>query len=218
MKTKFSLLLLCLGISTTLPMQAATSNGNDFALALSEARNPAEKTTVLDDAVGRPHNFRYLTISEMSDVQVEGRPGVRILASEPASLMSVEFTVTASNSLKLLQDEPRSKVGDAVAVTGKVTSCDNSRNAILLESPIVRHKDKAKPQPGKELLAEVDPTALVYSYTEGPRPLMVQARDRDVLQRKDEIMANGGGKAWFEYLEAELAKRAAARAAKGGQP
>jgi hypothetical protein len=31
-------------------------------------------------------------------------------------------------------------------------------------------------------------------------------------------MANGGGKAWFEYLEAELAKRAAARAAKGGQP
>jgi hypothetical protein len=87
-----------------------------------------------------------------------------------------------------------------------------------LESPIVRHKDKAKPKPGKELLAEVDPTALVYSYTEGPRPLMVQARDRDVLQRKDEIMANGGGKAWFEYLEAELAKRAAARAAKGGQP
>lgn len=210
-------LLLCLGIFATLPLRAATSNGNDFALALSEARSAAEKTSVLDDARGRPHFFRYLTISEMSEVDVEGRPGVRIVATEPASLMNVEFTVGASNSLKLLKDSPETKVGDALAVSGKVESCDEGRNTIVLDSPIVRHKDRATRKPGRELLAEVSPTAVVYSYTEGPRPLMVEARDRDLLQRKNEITANGGGKAWFEYLEAELAKRAAARA-KGGQP
>ena len=212
MKTK--LLLLCLGISTILPLRAATSNGNDFALALSEASN---KSPVLDDARGRPHFFRFLTISEMSEVDVDGRPGVRIVASEPASLMNVEFTVSASNSMKLLKDSPETKVGDAVAITGKVESCDESRNTIVLGNSIVRHKDRAKPKPGKELLAEVNPGAVVYSYTEGPRPLQVEARDRDLLERKDAILANGGGKAWFEFLEAELAKRAAARA-KGGQP
>lgn len=212
MKTK--ILLLCLGISTILPLRAATSNGNDFALALSEASN---KSPVLDDARGRPHFFRFLTISEMSEVDVDGRPGVRIVASEPASLMNVEFTVSASNSMKLLKGSPETKVGDAVAITGKVESCDEGRNTIVLSDSIVRNKDRAKPKPGKELLAEVNPSAVVYSYTEGPRPLQVEARDRDLLERKDAIMANGGGKAWFEFLEAELAKRAAARA-KGGQP
>jgi len=215
MKTK--LLLLCLGISAILPLRAATSNGNDFALALSEARSAAEKNSTLDDARGRPHFFRFLTISEMSGTEVNGRSGVRIVASEPASLMNVEFTVSASNSMKVLKDSPETKVGDAVAITGKVESCDDGRNAIVLSDSIVRHKDRATPKAGKELLAEVSPTAVVYSYTEGPRPLQVEARDRDLLQRKDEIMANGGGKAWFEFLEAELAKRAAARA-KGGQP
>jgi hypothetical protein len=215
MKTK--LLLLCLGISTSLTLRAATSNGNDFALALSEARSAAQKSSVLDDARGRPHFFRYLTISEISDVDVDGRPGAHIVASEPASLMAVEFTVVGSNSLKVLKDEPVSKVGDAVAVSGKVESLDEARNTIVLDSTIVRHKDRATPKPGKELLAEVNPSAVVYSFTEGPRPLMVEARDRDLLERKDAIMANGGGKAWFEFLEAELAKRAAARA-KGGQP
>jgi len=218
MKTKLPLLLLCVGISGTLPLRAATSNGNDFALALSEAGSPAEKKPLLADAIGRPHFFRYLSVSEIAEVDVDGRPGLHIEALEPASLMTVEFTVTAPNSLKLLKESPETKVGDAVAVTGKVASCNEEVNAILLDSPIVRHKDRAAPKPGKELLSEVNPSAVVYSYTEGPRPLMVEARDRDLLERKDAIMADGGGKAWFEFLEAELAKRAAERAAKGGRP
>lgn len=211
-------ILLCLGIAPMLPLRAATPNGNDFALELSEAATPAAKASVLGAARGRPHFFRFLTILEMSEAGVDGRPGVRISASEPASLMAVEFTVDSPNSLRLLKEDPETKPGDAVAVTGKVESCDEGRNAIVLGETIVRHKDRAKPKPGKELLAEVNPSAVVYSYTEGPRPLVVEARDRDLLARKDEVMANGGGKAWFEFLEAELAKRAAGRAAKGGGP
>ena len=218
MKNSLPLILCCIGLSAPLPLRAATSNGNDFALALSEARSAADKTSLLGDALGRPHFFRSLAVSAMVEVDVEGGPGVKIRAAGPASLMNVEFTVTASNSLRLLKESPETKVGDALAVTGKVTSTDEAGNAILLESPILRHKDRAKPKPGKELLAEVNPSAVVYSYTEGPRPLMVEARDRDLLERKDAIMADGGGQAWFEFLEAELVKRAAERAAKGGRP
>jgi len=59
----------------------------------------------------------------------------------------------------------------------------------------------------------VDPTALVYSYTEGPRPIMLQAQDKDLLESRDKILEQGGSKAWFEFLETEIAKRKAQRAA-----
>ena len=65
----------------------------------------------------------------------------------------------------------------------------------------------------RELLSEVKPGATFYSYTEGPRPIHLEARDRDLLQRRDEIMAKGGPKAWFEFLETEIARRKAQRAA-----
>lgn len=198
-----------LALGFALHAQAATSNGNDFALALVEAKNPAAKKAVLDDAQGRPHFFRYLQIMEMK----ESAAGVRIVAFEPASYLDVKFTVTMANSRALLREEPVSKVGDAIAVTGKVVGLDPASNAILLDQPIVRHKDRLSPKIGKELLSEVKPGATFYSYTEGPRPIHLEARDRDLLQHRDEVMAKGGPKAWFEFLETEIAKRKQQRAA-----
>ncbi|NBS53130.1 MAG: hypothetical protein EBS96_11075, partial [Spartobacteria bacterium] len=55
--------------------------------------------------------------------------------------------------------------------------------------------------------------ALFYSYTEGPRPIMLQAQDKDLLESRDKILEQGGSKAWFEFLETEIAKRKAQRAA-----
>lgn len=192
---------------------AATSNGNDFALALVEAKTPQAENAVLDDAQGRPHFFRYLQIMDM---QPAGS-GVQITAFEPSSYLDVRFTVTMANSLALLREAPESKVGDAIAVTGKVIGIDPKTNAILLDQTIVRHKDRLSPKIGKELLSEVKPGATFYSYTEGPRPIHLEARDRDLLQHRDEVMAKGGPKAWFEFLETEIAKRKAARAA-GAKP
>jgi hypothetical protein len=203
-----TLLVLTLGLA--LHARAATSNGNDFALALIEAKTPQAKKAVLDDAQGRPHFFRYLQIIEMH----ESAEGVRIIAFEPASYLDVRFTVTMANSRALLREEPASKVGDAIAVTGKVVGIEPGTNAILLDQTIVRHKDRISPKIGKELLSEVKPGATFYSYTEGPRPIHLEARDRDLLQRRDEVMAKGGPKAWFEFLETEIAKRKAQRAAK----
>jgi hypothetical protein len=205
----------------TIAAHAATSNGNDFALALSEAKSPEAKQAVLKDAQGRPHFFRYLQIMEMNEVNENGRPGYRIVAFEPASYADVHFTVTMANSVALLKQDPVSQRGTAIAVTGKVTGFDEGANAIQLESPIVRHKDRLSPKIGKELLSEVNPGATFYSYTEGPRPVHLEARDRDLLKHRDEVLGKGGPKAWCEFLEKEIAARKAKRAeeaAKAAQP
>ena len=206
-------LIAALSLFAVVNAQAATSNGNDFALALVEAKTPAAKKAILDDAQGRPHFFRYLQIMEMQEVTEEGRASVKITAFEPASYLDVKFTVTMPQSLSLLRDEPVSKVGDAIAVTGRFIGIEPVKNSILLESPIVRQKDRLSPKVGKELLSETNPGATFYSYTEGPRPVLLEARDRDLLQFRDKVLAEGGPKAWFEFLEKEIAKRKQQRAA-----
>lgn len=212
MNKLFIILPSCLlALSSTL--KAATSNGNEFALAFSEAKSDAARSSLLEGAAGRPHFFRYLQIIEMQQVLENGREGFRIAAFEPSSYMDVVFTVSMPVSLSILKAEPVTKTGDALAVTGKVLGIDAARNAIQLGEPIVRQKDRLSPKIGKELLSEVNPGATFYSYTEGPRPIKVEARDRDLLQHRDRIMAAGGPKAWVEFLETEIAKRKQQRAA-----
>ena len=210
---RYALLLAMLLLVLPTGAQAATSNGNDFALAFTEAKTPPAKKAVLDDAQGRPHFFRYLQIMEMQPVQEEGRPGVRITAFEPSSYMDVKFTVVMPVSLAMLREEPASKVGDAIAVTGRLVGIEPGKNTILLESTIMRHKDRLSPAIGTELLSEVSPGATFYGYTEGPRPVKLEFRDRDLLVNRDRVLAEGGPKAWTEFLEKEIAKRKAQRAA-----
>ncbi|MEO6739608.1 MAG: hypothetical protein ABIP20_05100 [Chthoniobacteraceae bacterium] len=212
-----TLLAAALSLCIAFAARAATSNGNDFALALVEAKTSAAKKAVLDDAKDRPHFFRYLQIMEMDEVKVGEQTGVRITAFEPASYLDVKFTITMPNSLALLREDPVTQKGNAIAVTGKVLGLDPLSGAILLDQTIVRNKDRLSPKIGKELLSEISPGATFYSYTEGPRPIKLEARDRDLLQRRDEIMAKGGPKAWFEFLETEIAKRKQQRAAEAAK-
>ena len=157
---------------------------------------------------------------EMQPVTEDGHDGVRITAFEPGSYYDVKFTVTMPVSLSILQEDPVSKVGDAIAVTGAWSGIEPGKNVILLESPIVRNKDRLSPKIGNELLGEIKPGATFYSYTEGPRPVNLEYRDRDLLVNRDKILAAGGPKAWAEFLEKEIAKRKQQRAAeaKGGAP
>ncbi len=218
--TRHAFLFAALLLALTCLASAATSNGNEFALAMSEAKTPAARKAVLDDATGRPHLFRYLQIMEMQPVTEDGRAGFKITAFEPSSYSDVIFTITMPVSLSILKTDPVTKVGDAIAVTGKIAGIDPGKGAILLGETIVRHKDRLSPKIGKELLSEVNPGATFYSYTEGPRPIKLEARDRDLLANRDKIMAAGGPKAWVEFLETEIAKRKQQRAAaakEGGQ-
>jgi len=191
------------------PGRADTSNGNDFALYYSEAKTAKERAEVLAGAKGRPHLFRYLQIMEME--RNSNGLAVAITAFEPSSLMDVKFVVVKRESLNKLQEEPESKLGDALAITGIVRNA--ATNSIILGPVIVRHKDRLSPKRGKELLCEVDPSATFYSYTGGKRAVSLTYKDRDLLQFKDQIMAQSGKNGWAEFLEQELAKRAKERAA-----
>jgi len=213
--TKHALLFATFLLALAALASAETSNGNDFALALVEAKTPAAKKAIFDDAKGRPHYFRYLQIMELQPAP-DGQSGVTITAFEPASYLDVKFSVTMANSLAMLKEDPVSKVGDAIAVTGKVLGVE--KNVIFLDNTIVRHKDRLSPKIGAELIGEVNPGATFYSYTEGPRPVNVEFRDRDLLINRDKVLAAGGPKAWAAFLETEIAKRKQARAAKEGGP
>lgn len=211
--------ILGLLLASTIAAGAAgrTSNGNDFALYLIETKTDADEHSLVQEALGRPHFFRYLQIMEMETVQENGRQGIRIVAFEPASYLDVQFTVTKSVSLAILKEDPISKVGDAIAVTGKIADASKDGNTISLASTIVRHKDRLSPKRGKELQCEVDPRATFYSFTGGNRVVNLTYKDRDLLQHKDRIMAQRGKQGWTDFLAAEIAKRQAIRRA-GGTP
>lgn len=216
MKTSNPLLLplalALLGVSAT--AWGKTLNGNDFALYFSEAKDDRDRESLLEEARGNPHFFRYLQIMEMEEAEEDGQPVVRIVAFEPASLLDVKFTLTKQVSLSVLKEDPVSKIGDALAVTGVVLGVSETDNAIVLGQTIIRHKDRLSPKMGKELLGEVKPGAIFYSYTAGPRPVNLSYRDRDLLKFKDEILEKKGPAGWVEFLEKEVAKRKTEREAK----
>lgn len=205
---------VALALSLATVATARTSNGNDFALYFSEASTAKAQKSLFDEAKGRPHFFRYLQILESEVIKENGRVAVEIVAFEPASLMDVRFTVRKRNSLRILRSEPESTPGEAIAVTGKIVSIDLKKNSIQLDPVIVRHKDRLSPAIGKELLCEVSPTATFYSFTGGDREVNLTYKDRDLLQHKEKILAQGGKQAWCDFLVRELAKREKLRAEK----
>ncbi len=199
-------------ILTTLMVGAAgapgkTSNGNDFALYLSEARTPQEQKELIDDAKGRPHYFRYLCIVAMQEGEKDGRPYINIKTTEPASRFNVFFLVQKPVSLEKLKEAPESKVGDAIAVTGKVALADPNRKRIELNPVIIRHKDRLTPKIGKELFYELDPDAICYSYTAVSPGIKLPYKHRDLLEHKDRILTQEGKQAWVDFVNAELARR-----------
>ena len=186
---------------------AKTSNGNDFALFLSEAKTTVERKELIDDAVGRPHYFRYLQIMTMEEGNTNNRPYVAIVAMEPSSTMKVTFTVTKPASLAKLKDEPASLVADAIAVTGRIVSADPDKKCIELRPVIVRHKDRQAPKIGKELFYELDPNAICYSFTGGKQAIQLPYKHRDLLTFRATILNQQGDQAWADFLQKELTKR-----------
>ena len=184
-----------------------TSNGNDFALYLSEAQTPAEQKELIDDAKGRPHYFRYLRIVALEEGEIDGRPYMTLLTEEPSSYMKVSFTVTKPISFKKLKEAPTSTIGDAVAVTGRIASVDPKKARIVLKPVIIRHKDRLTPKMGKELLYELDPSAICYSFTAVKPGVQLPYKHRDLLEHKERILGSEGKQAWANFLRRELAKR-----------
>jgi hypothetical protein len=186
---------------------AGTPSGNECALGLAEAKTPAARKTLLDEALGKPHFFRFLRIVAMEPGESGGFPFITVTTSEPSSGMTVTFKVVKSLSLATLKEAPASKVGDAVAVTGVIESLDPDKRVMVLNPVVVRYKDRLAPKVGKEMHYERDASGIVYSYTAGKQPVNVSKRDEDLLQHEERILAERGKDGWARYLLDEIARR-----------
>lgn len=202
-------------------VKGATDNGNDLALYLSEAKdNKTAFDEIVKDTPEKNYYFRYLEIINMDSGRQNGAPFVHVECMEPSSYFKVEFTITKPVSLTKLMEEPVTKEGDAIAVTGKIGSIDAKKEIIILNPVIVRHKDRLTPKRGKELLGEVDPTARFYSFTgAGGKRVEVSYGDKDILpwssleseaeqqKLKEKIQLQYTKEEWADYLLAKLAQR-----------
>jgi len=211
-----SFLLVISFLSGTM-VRAKTANGNELALYITEAKSPSEYMPLIDNALTKQHLFRYLKIYSLEKGQSKDGPIVSIVAMEPSSSMTVQFTVRKTQSILKLMEDPETKVNDYIAVIGVVASVDKEKNIIVLNPVIVRNKDRSAPKAGKEYLYEVDASANAYSFTGGDEPVNLSKQDMDLLQFKSQYYGAGdtkGKKAWANFLLKEIAKREKERRAK----
>ena len=185
----------------------AVPNGNEYALELDEAKTPVELKELIKSGKGRQHSFRYLEVLAIRKAQNNGAPVIGLKTREPSSLFTVKFLVQKSISLAKLQENPPTGVGDGVAVSGVIESIDPKTKTIVLNPVIVRHKDRLAPKVGKEMLSEVDSSAVIYSFTAGKKPVNVSNRDEDLIANEKKMIEQLGNDGWAEYLLTEIAKR-----------
>lgn len=138
-------------------------SGNTLALDIVSSKKPEIKQKYIKRAINNLYYFRYLKITEMQEGETNGLKYVKIKTVEPSSDMAVEFTVYKTVSLKkLLEEEPKTEIGHAIGVQGRVTAIGMNKeteNVIYLNPVIVKHKDRLAPKRGKELMTEIDPNA-----------------------------------------------------------
>lgn len=201
-------LILALGVAWSVGSALGkTPNGNDLALYLTEAKTDQARKALVDEAMGKQHFFRYLRIETLQEGETNGYPYIYLSMNEPSSYTTVQCTVRKSVSLAKLLEDPVTKVGDCVALTGVVAGIDVEKRLILLNPVIVRYKDIPAPKVGKELLAERDSSAVIYSYTGGKNPVNVTKRDEDLVQNEEAMIKKLGKDGWSRYLLEEIAKR-----------
>jgi hypothetical protein len=204
--SRWTLLTFC-AATVVVTASAKTWNGNELALYVTEATTDAARNELISVALGQQHFFRYLRVVTLREGETNGCPFVFLSMNEPSSRFTVECAVMKTISLAKLKEDPVTKVGDAVALTGVVAGVDVKRKLITLGPVIVRYKDLHAPKAGKELLAERDSSSVVYSFTGGKNPVNVTLRDKDLLAREKEILATKGKDAWALFLLTEIAKR-----------
>ena len=214
MKTLSFITVVSVLLSLCSARGAAVPNGNEYALELVETKAPSMLKEVVAAGKGKKHFFRYLEVLDIKPGKNRGAPVIGLKTREPSSDMIVKFLVQKSISLSVLQQSPATEVGDAVAVTGVIERIDPKKKEIILNPVIVRYKDRLAPKVGKEMLSEIDSSAVIYSFTAGKKPVNVSVRDKDLLVNEKKMIKEMGNDAWAEYLLKEIAKRNKAERAK----
>ncbi|MBN2302653.1 MAG: hypothetical protein JXN60_09070 [Lentisphaerae bacterium] len=226
MTRKFSIRVASLIVCATIFgnfAHAKTENGNDFCLYLLEAldsKRNNEATHLIKEAEDVNYFFRYLEIIDIGSGKSGDFPYVDMVTREPSSYFTLKFRVNKKVSLTKLAEEPVSDKGSAIAISGRIAKVDIKSRTIFIDPVIVRYKDNLAPKAGKELLGEVDSSAVYYSYTAVKgKKVSISYADRDLIDdnrtRIPEYNDSDAKKeAWADFLLKEKSKRDKIRAQK----
>jgi len=152
------------------PALAGTESGNELSRRLMYSQKGQEKQ-MEKDAVGNLFFFRYMKIDQKKAITNTVPTTYAFKALEPGGGMYVEFVVTKKESLKIattLQE------GEAVAFVGRIKTISKADNKIVIESVILRYKDKLTPTKGKENLADIDPNARYGTDTSSGEEVIIK--------------------------------------------
>ena len=132
----------------------AVRNGNEFALAFYRA-DAAGKRALEKEYANRLLTFRFLRVIRIEEAAPGALPVYHTV--EPSS----DFIVILHPQGNVSQKVAATVVtNDCLAVNGRLNPLEGSTNTLVLKPAVLRSKDRAAPKGEKELLYEIDPTAV----------------------------------------------------------
>jgi hypothetical protein len=134
-------------------------NGNDLALELVSA-TPQARPALINEHLRLLHTFRYLRVKKIETLSDE-KKGLRLETQEPSSDMTVILNIRPFHKVayKIAQSV---KTNDCVRGNGRIIKIQMTPEPMMLVDPTALHsKDRSAPKGEKEMLSEIDPTAVV---------------------------------------------------------
>lgn len=134
-------------------------NGNELALELIEA-TPQVRPALIQQHLRLLHTFRYLRVKSIAPLTDDAK-GLRLETQEPSSDLTVILHVRPYHKVayRLAQSL---QTNDCVRGNGRIVKIQMDRNPMLVVDPMALHsKDRSSPKGEKEMLSEIDPTAVV---------------------------------------------------------
>ena len=134
-------------------------NGNELALELVSGP-PKARPALIKEHLRILHTFRYLRVKTIEPIP-DAKKGLRLETQEPSSDMTVILNVRPYHQVayKIAQSL---KTNECVRGNGRVVQIQMERYPTMVVDPTALHsKDRSAPKGEKEMLSEVDPTAVV---------------------------------------------------------
>ncbi len=154
MKSGFMLPFLFCALFAVSARAEAVRNGNELALSFSRADAPG-KAALQKESEGRLFTFRFLKIIRIDPGPTGGLPVYTTI--EPSSDLTVILHPQGGVSRQVAAT---AATNDCLAANGRLARLGTPSGTLVIEPAVLRSKDRAAPKGEKELLPEIDSTAV----------------------------------------------------------
>lgn len=134
-------------------------NGNELALEWVSA-TPQARPALIQEHLRFLHTFRYLRVNKIEPI-TDAQKGLCLETQEPSSDLTVILKVRPFQKVayKIAQSL---QTNDCVRGNGRIVKLQMTPEPLMVVDPTALYsKDRSAPKGEKEMLCEVDPTAVV---------------------------------------------------------